>query len=72
MSTGLGLDWFRTIVNFVEFGLDPDCKSLENLGTRPDLDRVKGKGMRKKGMRHFCGEKSCVFQIVWTSIGLGL
>jgi len=26
MSTGLGLDWIRTVTNFVDFGLDPDCK----------------------------------------------
>jgi len=24
--TGIGLDWIRTVTNFVEFGLDPDCK----------------------------------------------
>jgi len=24
--TGLGLDWIRTTANFVEFGLDPDCR----------------------------------------------
>jgi len=43
MSTGLGLDWTRTIANFVKFGLDPDCKSLRNVGTGPDLDWVNGK-----------------------------
>jgi len=36
--TGLGFDWIRTIANFGEFGLDPDCKSLQNLGSGPDLD----------------------------------
>jgi len=36
--TGLGLDWNRTIATFVEFGLDSDCKSFQNLGTGPDLD----------------------------------
>ena len=36
--TGLGSDWIRAIANFVEFGLDLDCKSLQNLGTGPDLD----------------------------------
>jgi len=41
--TGLGLDWIRTIANFVEFGLEPDCKSLQNLGSGPDLDLVSGK-----------------------------
>jgi len=24
--TGLGLGWIQTMMNFVEFGLDPDCK----------------------------------------------
>ena len=38
MCTGLGLDWIRSIANFVEFGLDPDCESLQNLGSKPDLD----------------------------------
>jgi len=41
--TGLGLGWIRTIANFVEFGLDPGCKTLQNLGSRPDLDSVNGK-----------------------------
>jgi len=27
------LDWIRNIANFVEFGLDPDCESLQNLGS---------------------------------------
>jgi len=36
--TGCGLDWIRTIANFVEFGLDPDCKLLQNLGSGQDLD----------------------------------
>jgi len=36
--TGLGLGWTRTIANFVEFGLEPDYKSLQNLGSGPDLD----------------------------------
>jgi len=26
--TWIGLDWTRTMTNFVEFGLDPDCKLL--------------------------------------------
>jgi len=30
---GLWLDWIQTIGNFVEFGLDPECKSLQNLGS---------------------------------------
>jgi len=64
--TGLGLDWIRTIANFVEFGLDPDCKSLRNLGTGPDLDWAYG-----KGMRHFL-LKGRILKIFWTSSGLGL
>jgi len=36
MSIGMDLD--PTIANIVVFGLDPDCKSLQNLGTGPDLD----------------------------------
>jgi len=36
--TGLGLDWIRTIANFVELGLDQDFKSLQNLGSGPELD----------------------------------
>jgi len=35
--TGLGSDWIR-IANFVEFRLDADYKSLQNLGSGPDLD----------------------------------
>jgi len=35
---GLGSDWIWTIVQFVEFGLDPDYKSLQNLGSGPHLD----------------------------------
>jgi len=36
--TGLGLDWIRTIGNFVKFVLYPACKYVQNLGTRPDWD----------------------------------
>jgi len=32
--TGLGLDWIRTMTNFVEFGLDPDCKLLHKFRIR--------------------------------------
>jgi len=32
--TGLGLDWIRTMMTFVEFGLDPDCKSLHKFRIR--------------------------------------
>ena len=35
---GLDLDWIRTVANFVEFGLDPECKALQNLGSGQDLD----------------------------------
>jgi len=55
--TGLGLDWIRTIANFVKFGSDQDCKSLPNLGTRLDLDWVNA-----KEMQHFCCEKTEFFQ----------
>jgi len=48
----------RTIANFVAFGLDPDCKSLQNLGIGPDLDIVYG-----REMRHFCCEKAAFFQL---------
>ena len=34
----MDLDWIRTIANFVEFGLDPECKALQNLGSGQDLD----------------------------------
>jgi len=51
------LDWIRTIANFVEFGLDPECKALQNLGSRQDLDWVNG-----KEMRYFCCETAAFFQ----------
>jgi len=54
--TGLGLDWIWNIANFVEFGLDPDCRTLQNLGSGPDLDLVNG-----KEMRHFSCEKAALF-----------
>ena len=34
MSVGLDLDWTRTITNFVGFGLDPNCKSLQKFRIR--------------------------------------
>ena len=43
MSTGL--DWIRTMMSFVNFGLDP-AKCFINLGSRPDLDWVNGKDLR--------------------------
>ena len=47
------LDWIRTIANFVKFGLDPDCKSLQNLGSGSDFDWV-----TRKEMQHFSCEKA--------------
>jgi len=32
--TGFGLDWIRTMTNFVDFELDPDCKMLHKFRTR--------------------------------------
>jgi len=32
------MDWIRHIANFFEFGLDPECKALQNLGSGQDLD----------------------------------
>jgi len=32
--TGLGLDWIGTLVNFVNFGLDSDCKMLHEFRIR--------------------------------------
>jgi len=42
-----GLDYI-TDKKFVEFELDPDCKSLQNFGSRPDLDWVNGKEMQQR------------------------
>jgi len=56
---GLGWDWIWTIVQFVEFGLDPDYKSLQNLGSGPHLDWVNG-----KEMGHFCCEKTSLFKFL--------
>jgi len=56
-KTEKNLDWIRSIANFVEFGLDPDCESLQNLGTGPDLDWV-----NEKEIRHFCCEKDAFFK----------
>ena len=44
--TGLGLDCIRIIANFIEVGLDPECKSLQNTGSGPDLDWINEKEMR--------------------------
>ena len=35
--TGLGLGWIRTMPNFVESGLDPDCKLLYEFRIRTEL-----------------------------------
>ena len=42
-----GLDYI-TDKKFVEFELDPDWKSLQNFGSRPDLDWVNGKEMQQR------------------------
>jgi len=36
--TGLGLDWIRTMINFVDLGLDRNCICFINLESAPDLD----------------------------------
>jgi len=67
-----GLDWIRTIANFVDFGLDPECKALQN----EDLERIWTELMEKKW-----GIFVCIFpifwihldlKIFWTVVGLGL
>ena len=63
--TGLGMVWIRSTANFVEFGLEPDCKSFQNLGTGPDLDfRVDG-----KEIQHFCCEKAAFFKFYGLQLG---
>jgi len=42
--------------------LDPACKSLQKLGTGPDLDWVNG-----KEMQDFCCEKAAFKKFFWTS-----
>jgi len=51
--TGLGLDWMQIIANFVEFWWDLNCKTLQNLGSDPDLDLV-----NRKEMPHVCCAKA--------------
>jgi len=34
MSIGLDLDWIRTMPNFVESGLEPDCKLFHKFKIR--------------------------------------
>jgi len=33
----IGLDWVRTMTNFVGFGLDPDCKLLDKVRIRTEI-----------------------------------
>jgi len=35
--TGLGLDWIRNMMNFVDFVLDPDCKMLHIFWIRTEF-----------------------------------
>jgi len=63
--TGLGLDWIRTLVHSVKFGLDLGYKSLQNLWTGPDLDWVNG-----KEMQHFCCEKAAFFKFYGLNLDL--
>jgi len=44
--TGLGSDWIRSLMNFVDFGLDWTAKCSINLGSEPDLDWVDGNEWR--------------------------
>jgi len=46
--TELGLDWIWTVANFVAFGLDPVCNSLQNSGL----------SINGNEMRYFCCEKA--------------
>ena len=60
----VGLDWIRTIANCVDFWLDVECKSFQNLGSGPDLDWVNG-----KEMRHFVVKRlhfSNILDFTWT------
>ena len=56
--TWLGLDWNRTIANFVEFGLDPGYKFLWNVGSGADLDWV-----NREEMRYFRCENPAFFKL---------
>jgi len=47
----------RWALDWTSIGLDPDCKSLQNLGPGPNLDWVNA-----KEMRHFCCEKTAFFK----------
>ena len=64
IGIGLNLDWIRTIANFLEFVLDSEYNSLQNLGSGPDLDGV----IEKKWAVLLW--KGCIFQIfldfIWT------
>jgi len=63
--TGVGLDWIRTMTNYVVFGLEPDYKSLQNLGSGPDLDWING-----KEMGHFCCENAAFFEFFGLQLDL--
>ena len=58
-------DWIWSITNFVEFGMDPDCQSLQNLGSEPDLDWV-----NVKELRYFCCEQDAFFKIFGPQLDL--
>ena len=72
--TGLGLlDWIQTIANYVTFGLDPDCKSLQNLGSGQDLDWVNGNEMRHfSNCLDFIWTWSLQLNNFWTVVGFRL
>jgi len=44
------------MTNFVDFELDPDCKTFHKLGTGLELDWVNG-----KEQRNFCHQKSVFY-----------
>jgi len=62
--TRLGMDCNRTTANFVEFGLEPDYKSLKI----EDQDQIWIELIENK--RGIFVVKSCICQIFWTSFGL--
>ena len=64
----IGLDWIRAMTNFVEFGLDPDCKLLQK--EIAYLDRMWTELM-KKNCDIFVGEMLHFVKIldfIWTWI----
>jgi len=64
--TGLGLDWIRTMMNFVEFGLDRNCKLLHKFRIRTGFVLNKWKRIAT-----FLLLKSCILLIFWTLSELG-